>query len=173
MIPPLIQVGCVIKVGASTKQNVKEDKGCHCHPSISSTYTLFMITWWLIPQIVGFTCCRQLPLSHPYPHCSIPPLFFSSYEVIYFLLAYSCFTRLCQFQLYSKVIQHIHFFFGSALWLVGTWFPDQGLNLGPQHWQGKHGVLNTGPPEDFQHFHFKEKLWENWMNSQLEEFQVV
>ena len=44
------------------------------------------------------------------------------------------------------------FFFNLLLniWLypVGAWkiwFSDQGLNLGPQHWE--HGVLATGPPK--------------------------
>ena len=32
------------------------------------------------------------------------------------------------------------------LWIAacGTWFPDQGLNPGPLHWEGR--VLVTGPP---------------------------
>ena len=28
----------------------------------------------------------------------------------------------------------------------GTWFPNQGLNLGPLHWE--RGALTTGPPEN-------------------------
>ena len=34
--------------------------------------------------------------------------------------------------------------FGCALWHVGPYFPNQGLNLHPVHW--KHRVLTTGPP---------------------------
>ena len=33
------------------------------------------------------------------------------------------------------------FTFFSVVWLVGSLFLDQGLNMGPLHW--KHGVLTT------------------------------
>ena len=38
--------------------------------------------------------------------------------------------------------------FGQATQLVGSWFPDQGWNLGPQQW--KHPVLTTGLRGKFQ-----------------------
>ena len=36
------------------------------------------------------------------------------------------------------------FFFGCAMWYVGSYFPDQGLNPCPLHLKGR--VLTTGPP---------------------------
>ena len=36
------------------------------------------------------------------------------------------------------------FSFVRATWLMGSLFPDQGLNPGPWHWE--RGVLTTGPP---------------------------
>ena len=41
-------------------------------------------------------------------------------------------------------ILHSTFFFFLAMWLVGSKFPDQGLNLSPLKW--KHWVLSTGLP---------------------------
>ena len=38
------------------------------------------------------------------------------------------------------------FFFGHAMWLEGSQFPDQGTNPGP--WQWKHKVPATGLPEN-------------------------
>ena len=35
-------------------------------------------------------------------------------------------------------------FLGGAVWHVGSYFPDQGLNPHPLHW--KRRVLTTGPP---------------------------
>ena len=35
------------------------------------------------------------------------------------------------------------FFFCHAMWLMGSYFPNQGLNLGSQQWE--HRVLLTGP----------------------------
>ena len=37
--------------------------------------------------------------------------------------------------------------FDHATWLVGSWFPHQGLNSGPRQW--KHRVVTTGQPENF------------------------
>ena len=37
-----------------------------------------------------------------------------------------------------------YYFFGHAAQLVGSWFPDQGLNPHTRQW--KCGVLTTGPP---------------------------
>ena len=38
------------------------------------------------------------------------------------------------------------YFFGCTMWLVGSYFPDQGLNPDAQQW--KHWVLTTGLPEN-------------------------
>ena len=38
------------------------------------------------------------------------------------------------------------FFFGCTVWLVGSYFSNQGLNLSP--WLGKHRVLTTRSPGD-------------------------
>ena len=48
-----------------------------------------------------------------------------------------------QVGLYKKK-KNFFLFFGCATWPVGSYFPDQGLNLHPLHW--KHRVLTTGPP---------------------------
>ena len=79
-------------------------------------------------------------------------------------------TKDDRFSLYVYLDHFVHqfcFFFsvclfgcaGSQLWHTGSpifvgacgifaaqgiWFPDQGLSLGPLHWE--HGVLATGPP---------------------------
>ena len=42
------------------------------------------------------------------------------------------------------------FFFGCALWLVGSQFPNQGSSPSPWHW--RHRVLTTGPPGNFQRY---------------------
>ena len=39
---------------------------------------------------------------------------------------------------------HFFLFVCSAMWHVGSQFPNQGLNSDPLHWE--HGVLTTGPP---------------------------
>ena len=39
------------------------------------------------------------------------------------------------------------------MWCEGSWFPDQGLNLGPLHW--KHGVLAPGMPGKSSSYDFK------------------
>lgn len=41
-------------------------------------------------------------------------------------------------------LKHFKLYFGHTIWLAGSQFPNQGLNVCPQHW--KHGVLTTGPP---------------------------
>ena len=38
-----------------------------------------------------------------------------------------------------RLHSYLFIYFGLAPWLVGSWFPDQRLNPGPQH-----GVLTTG-----------------------------
>ena len=38
------------------------------------------------------------------------------------------------------------FFFCHAAWLAGSYFPNQGLNQGPQQWKCQ--VLTTGPPRN-------------------------
>lgn len=38
---------------------------------------------------------------------------------------------------------HSPSFLGCAMWKLGSQFPDQRLDLGPQYW--KHGVLTTAP----------------------------
>ena len=44
------------------------------------------------------------------------------------------------------------------MWLMGCWFPNQGLNPWPQQW--KHGVLTTGPPGNSQKWsYFKSRSW--------------
>ena len=58
---------------------------------------------------------------------------------------------------------HIHFFlyfllikknfFGCAAQLAGSYFPNQGLNLGPQQWKSR--VLTTGLPGNVLHIHFR------------------
>ena len=39
----------------------------------------------------------------------------------------------------------------------GIWFPDQGLNPGPLHWEL--GVLSTGPPGKSLFFFFGHASW--------------
>ena len=61
------------------------------------------------------------------------------------------------------------FIFYLFIWLhqvlvaaYGIWFPDQGLNLGPLHWEP--GVLATGPPgksRQHQVFSTQTSLWSN------------
>ena len=70
-------------------------------------------------------------------------LFWLQTEAVYKLLI--C----CFFKTSSRL--SFFFFFGHALWLVGSLFPNQGLNpnLG---WQWKWRVLTTGLPGNFQLF---------------------
>ena len=50
------------------------------------------------------------------------------------------------------------FFPFLAMWLMGCWLPNQGLNPWPQQW--KHGVLTTGPPGNSQKWsYFKSRSW--------------
>ena len=42
----------------------------------------------------------------------------------------------------------LFFFLAMPCGLWESWFPDQGMNLGPGQW--KHQVLNTGPPRKYQ-----------------------
>ena len=46
------------------------------------------------------------------------------------------------------------FFFGCAAWLVGSYFPDQGLSPRPLQW-----VLTTGPPGKSHHISFSIEIW--------------
>lgn len=49
-------------------------------------------------------------------------------------------------------LKHFKLYFGHTIWLAGSQFPNQGLNVCPQHW--KHGVLTTGPPGNSQKWFF-------------------
>ena len=70
---------------------------------------------------------------------------FFYYSLFVFIWVYpglSCGTWVLQ-----PSLQHMEFLVAFyELWIgaCGTWFPDQGLNPGPLHWEG--GVLITGPP---------------------------
>ena len=45
---------------------------------------------------------------------------------------------------FSPATFFLFLFFGCTIQQVGSYFPNQGLNLCPLHC--KHGVLTTGPP---------------------------
>ena len=52
-----------------------------------------------------------------------------------------------QFSNYCELTNSLPFFFffpGCSAWFARTWFPNQGLNPGPQQWE--HWVLTTGLP---------------------------
>ena len=57
------------------------------------------------------------------------------------IISYKLGAVFVQVQLISPSLLLI---FGYAMWHVGSWFSDQGLNQGPRQW--KHEVLTTGPP---------------------------
>ena len=48
------------------------------------------------------------------------------------------------FILFHFISFHFIIFFGHAARHVGSWFPNQGLNLSPLQWKLR--VLTTGPP---------------------------
>ena len=50
--------------------------------------------------------------------------------------------------IYIYIYKEIFYFgFGCATWLLGSYFPDQGLNLGPGQW--KYQFLTTGLPRNW------------------------
>ena len=87
-----------------------------------------------------------LLLSRVSPHKSQPPHYQKDFSRLPIWLS-DC-------QALSKSFRHssltpashkgLFFFPAAPCGLVGSWFPDQGLNPGPQQW--KHRVLTTGPP---------------------------
>ena len=82
--------------------------------------------------------------------CLKPSFLFFSHKILNKLLNISV-----------SILFYFILFFGHATWLVGSSFPDQGLNPGLQQW--KLGVLTTGLPGNSQSQFFK--LWSGNNNS--------
>ena len=68
---------------------------------------------------------------------SVKPIFWPFYGCVILYCIYVPHLLLKKFFLIYSL------FFECATQLAGSWFPDQGLNLGPLQW--KHQVLTTGP----------------------------
>ena len=60
------------------------------------------------------------------------------------------------FKTFMVFILFIFIFLAAPRGLAGSWFPDQGLNLGPRQW--KPGILTIGPPGNSVLFVFQNTL---------------
>ena len=98
--------------------------------------------------------CKPLSLplwGHTHTHTHTHPLFFLfTWRIAVNTVGLGQVIRVCFLPPFSFL--SLSFFFGYAMWHVGSQFPDQGSNPHSQHW--KLGVLATGLPGKPQRLHF-------------------
>ena len=66
------------------------------------------------------------------------------HQFFFFFFFFCLFIWLCWVSVVAHWISPIFVGAYGIFAAQGIWFPDQGLSLGPLHWE--HGVLATGPP---------------------------
>ena len=105
----------------------------------------------MIPTCTSSAPARPCAVAKTWPwkRCHFPFLLTSSWPVIKAvsvpLIQAGCLLWLMHFSSFMCVFW-VFFFFGCTVWLVGSYFSNQGLNLSP--WLGKHRVLTTRSPGD-------------------------
>ena len=101
------------------------------------------------PSPHGFISNHSLSrLYLPAKSKSSPSCYSSTRKALYLLSAYRSSTHHSPLWCLPEPSWQFFFFFFLATWLTGSYFPDQGLNLGPQQWKSR--VLTTGLPGNSQ-----------------------